>query len=142
MKLNIYLDIDGVIKGCTSPKEDIEAFLRYCLDNYPNSIYWLTTHCNHGVNRAPEALQGVLPQELVDELAQKVNTTEWEVLKTDGIDKDQDFVWFDDNLFESEKRVLENHYIYDGFFRMNPKDPEMAKKALNHLKSLEQERDA
>ena len=142
MKLNIYLDIDGVIKGCTSPKEDIEEFLRNCLDNYPNSIYWLTTHCNHGVNRAPEALQGVLSQELVDELARKVNTTEWEVLKTDGIDKDQDFVWFDDNLFESEKRVLETYYVYDGFFRMNPKDPEMAKKALNHLKNLEQERDA
>ena len=50
--LNIYLDIDGVIKGCASPQEDIEAFLRYCLDNYSDSMYWLTTHCNKGINRA------------------------------------------------------------------------------------------
>ena len=55
---------------------------------------------------------------------------------------DQDFVWFDDNLFESERQVLKAYYVEDGFFRMNPKDPEMAKKALNNLKSLEQDRGA
>lgn len=135
--LNIYLDIDGVIRGCASPKEDIEKFLNYCLAKYPNSVYWLTTHCNHGINRAPEALQGVLSAELVDRLAGIVKSTEWEVLKTDAIDKDQDFVWFDDNLFESEKRVLDAYNVVDGFFRMDPKDPEMAKKAINYLRRLE-----
>ena len=83
--INIYLDIDGVIRGCASPKEDIEEFLWYCLDNYPDSIYWLTTHCNHDVNRAQEAIQDEFSKELVDELSQKVKLTEWEVLKTDGI---------------------------------------------------------
>lgn len=135
--LNIYLDIDGVIRGCASPKEDIENFLNYCLSKYPDSVYWLTTHCNHGVNRAPEALQGILSAELVDRLANIVKPTEWEILKTDAIDKDQNFVWFDDNLFESEKRVLDAYNVADGFFRMDPKDPEMAKKALNYLKRLE-----
>ena len=81
-------------------------------------------------------LRGYLSDKLLDELETKVKPTTWEVLKTDGIDKDQDFVWFDDNLFESEKRVLESYYALDGFFRMNPKDPGMAKKALEHLKSL------
>ena len=113
--LNIYLDIDGVIKGCASPQGDIEAFLRYCLDNYSDSMYWLTTHCNKGINRAPEALRGYLSDKLLDELETKVKPTIWEVLKTDGIDKDQDFVWFDDNLFESEKRVLESYYALDSF---------------------------
>ena len=140
--MNIYLDIDGVIRGCASPKEDIEEFWWYCLDNYPDSTYWLTTHCNHGANRAPEAIQDELSKELVDALSKQVKATEWEVLKTDGIDMDQDFVWFDDNLFESERQVLKAYYVDDEFFRMNPKDPEMAKKALNHLKSLEQERGA
>lgn len=133
--LNICLGIDGVLRGCTSPKEDIEDFLNYCLDKYPNSVCWLITHCNYGINRASEALRGVLPQDLVDRLAEIVKLTEWGVLKTDGIDKDQDFVWFDDNLLESEKRVLQAYYVTDGFFWMNPKDPEMAKKALNYLKS-------
>ena len=140
--MNIYLDIDGVIRGCASPKEDIEEFLWYCLDNYPDSIYLLTTHCNHGVNRASEAIQDEFSKELVDALSKQVKATEWEVLKTDGIDMDQDFVWFDDNLFESERQVLKAYYAEDGFFRMNPKDPEMAKKALNHLKNIEQKRDA
>ena len=39
----IYFDIDGVLKGTASPQEDIVALLRYCLDNYAGSIYWLTT---------------------------------------------------------------------------------------------------
>jgi hypothetical protein len=47
---------------------------------------------------------------------------------------DSDFVWFDDNLFDTEKSVLEQNYVLDGFFRMNPRDPEMARKALEFLK--------
>lgn len=38
--LNIYLDIDDVLRGCASLKEDIEVFLNYCLDKYPDSIYY------------------------------------------------------------------------------------------------------
>ena len=68
---------------------------------------------------------------------QTFKPTNWEVLKTDGIDLDSDFVWFDDNLFESEKNVLESYYVLDSFFRMNPKDPDMAKKALLFLKNFE-----
>lgn len=29
----MYFDIDGVIWGVASPKEDVMALLRYCLDN-------------------------------------------------------------------------------------------------------------
>ena len=79
----------------------------------------------------------MLSQDLVDRLADTVKPTEWEVLKTDGIDKDQDFVWFDDNLFESEMRMLQVYYVTDRFFRMDPEDPEIARKALDYLKSLQ-----
>ena len=113
----------------------IIALLRYCLDNYPNSLYWLTTHCKNGVNHTNFALSGAFPKELVDELCQTFQPTDWEVLKTDAIDLDCDFVWFDDNLFETEKAVLESHYVLDGFFKMNPKDPTMAKKTLTSSKA-------
>lgn len=132
----IYFDIDGVLKGTASPQEDIVALLRYCLDNYPGSVYWLTTHCRSGENHTDFALRGSFSDNLVDELYDKVLPTDWEVLKTDTIDLDSDFVWFDDNLFETERMVLEQNYVLDGFFKMNPKDPEMAKKALIFLKSL------
>ena len=130
----IYFDIDGVLRGTASPKEDVIKLLRYCLDNYPGKIYWLTTHCRGGVNHTDLALRGAFPEEFVDELYTKILPTDWDALKTDAIDMDSDFVWFDDNLFETEKAVLEQNYVLDGFFRMNPRDPEMAKKALDFLK--------
>lgn len=132
----IYFDIDGVIRGVASPKEDVMALLRYCLDNYPGKIYWLTTHCRGGENHTDFALRGEFPDEFVDELYAKILPTDWGTLKTDAIDMDSDFVWFDDNLFEMEKAALEQNYVLDGFFRMNPRDPAMAKKALEFLKSF------
>ena len=136
----IYLDIDGVIRGVASPREDIVAFLRYCLDNYPGAVYWLTTHCRGGENHVAAALRGEFDDEFVNELCSKVLPTEWGALKTEAIDMDSDFVWFDDNLFESEKTVLERNYVLDGFFLMNPRDLEMAKKALEFLKGFTKKR--
>lgn len=37
---------------------------------------------------------------------------------------------------ETEKAVLEQNYVLDGFFRMDPRDSAMAKKALEFLKSF------
>lgn len=132
----IYFDVDGVLRGTASPKEDIIALLRYCLDYYGDSLYWLTTHCKNGVNRAPEALRGTLPDELVDELRLKVHPTDWENLKTEAVDLDSDFIWFDDHLFDSEKQILAANYVLDGFFKMDFRDPYMAKKALNFLQQF------
>ena len=132
----IYFDVDGVLRGSASPIVDIVALLRYCLDNYKDSLYWLTTHCKCGVNRAPEALRGALPDDLVDELAEKFQPTDWENYKVEGIDLDSDFVWFDDNLFEGEKKILEANYVLDGFYYMNSRDSEAARKALEFLKGF------
>ena len=75
----------------------------------------------------------------MDGLYTKVLPTDWGALKTDAIDMDSDFVWFDDNLFESESMVLEQNYVLDGFFLMSPKDSEMAKKALLFLRKFKKE---
>ena len=133
----IYFDIDGTIRGTASPKEDVIALLRYCLDNYAGSLYWLTTHCKNGENHTYPVLLSAFPKDLADELYQAFQPTDWGILKTDTIDLDCDFVWFDDNLFESEKAVLESHYVLDSFFKMNPRDPKMAPKALEFLKSFQ-----
>ena len=135
--MNIYLDIDGVILGTKSPRKDVEELLRYILEHYPNSTYWLTTHCKGGVNRCAEWLRrNDISSDLVDELDKTVKETDWGVMKTEAIDLDQDFVWFDDTLFETERKTLEAYHALDGFYRMDPKDPEAAKKALEYLKSL------
>ena len=80
----IYFDIDGVLKGTASPQEDVIALIRYCLDNYCGSLYWLTTHYKRGENQTNYALlSDVLPAKLVEEMYQTFKPTNWEVLKTD-----------------------------------------------------------
>lgn len=135
-KLNIYFDIDGVLLGTASPKRDIIKLLKYVLKNYPNSTYWLTTHCQGEINRTNEVLLHEFPDSLVDQIYATFKPTTWGVLKTEAIDMDSDFVWFDDNLFESERQILEKYLVADGHFRMNPKDSKMAKKALRFLKNF------
>ena len=132
--MNIYFDIDGVLLGTKSPKKDVIKLLRYCLCKYPNSTYWLTTHCKSGENKTDFVLRDEFPDSLVEQIYNTFLPTDWEVLKTDAIDLDSDFIWFDDNLFESERNILEKYLVLDSFFRMNPKDPKMAKKALHFLK--------
>ena len=133
--LNIYLDVDGVLKGCASPKKDIERFLEFCLNNCV--VYWLTTYCRGGVNYAPWVLSEEFDEELIGRMNKSVNQTDWIGSKVETIDFNTSFVWFDDNLFESEKCVLEAYYVTDGFFRMGPRDPEMARKTLSYLRGLE-----
>ena len=67
--MNIYLDIDGVILGTKSPQKDVVKLIKYILKHYPNSTYWLTTHCKGGVNRCAEWLkQSGFPVDLVNEM--------------------------------------------------------------------------
>ena len=137
--MNIYLDIDGVIIGTKSPQKDVVKLIKYILKQYPTSTYWLATHCRGEVNRTTEWLiQNGFPEKLAKKMGELIKPTCWEVMKTEGIDMDQDFVWFDDSLFATEKKTLEEHYVLDSFYRMNPKDPKSAKLALKHLKGLRQ----
>ena len=135
--MNIYLDIDGVILGTKSPRRDIVRLLKYILKHYPDSTYWLTTHCKGEVNRCAEWLeQNDLPKDLVLKLDQTVRTTDWKMLKTEAIDFNQPFVWFDDAPFESERLVLEKNGVLNNCFIMDKRNPKMAKIALKYLKSL------
>ena len=135
-KVNIYLDIDGVIVGTKSSREDVEELLNYILDHFPGTVYWLTTHCKYGENRCIEYLRGSLSEELLERMGAMIKPAWWCNLKTEAIDMDQDFVWLDDTLFESERMVLEGHQVMDGFFRMEPGDPGMARKALLRLRAV------
>ena len=132
--LNIYFDIDGVLRGTTSPKADIIKLLRYCLRHYPDSIYWLTTHCDGEANQTNLAFKGALPAVMVEEVYGTCTPRDCGVLKTDALELELESGWFDDNLFESERMILEGYHVMDSFCRMNPKDPKMARKALKFLK--------
>lgn len=135
--INIYLDIDGVLRGTVSPLSDRIELLEYILLNFKDTSYWLTTHCRSSkYNHCEAALKTAFPAELANLACRIIKPTDWETLKTEAIDFDHDFVWFDDNLFESERQVLKANYVEKDFFWMDPRDPDMAKKALEKLKNL------
>jgi hypothetical protein len=133
--VNIYLDIDGVLVGTKSPKEDCVKFLEYLLAHFPNSTYWLTTRCNRGENHADRPLYDVYPDELAKRVFATVQPTNWGDWKTNAIDFSQPFLWFDDDLFYVEKMALEKHGVLDCHIRMNPRDDSMMKQALGILQS-------
>ncbi len=111
--MNIYLDIDGVLLVNEQfASNGADEFLQSILNKYPDSTYWLTTHCWRGENRAVEILTPVLKPETIQLLA-KVKPTQWGQYKTDAIDFSQPFMWFDDDLFDEERSVLVQHDALD-----------------------------
>lgn len=117
--MNIYLDIDGVLlQKDGTLAEYFEEFLEFFVSKH--DVFWLTTHCRGGENNAIRHItQYNEISERSLELLQKIKPTEWETLKTEGIDFSQYFVWFDDNLLEAEKKELLEQDVYFSFYQVN-----------------------
>ena len=107
--MNIYLDIDGVLLANERRAAMYaDAFLQTVLAKYPDSTYWLTTHCWQGVNNVAEVLRPALMPETM-ELIKRIKPTRWDDLKTDAIDFSKPFMWFDDDLLTEERNMLVTH---------------------------------
>src|SRR3989344_2677468 len=103
--MNIYLDIDGVIlTKDLEPADHLKEFLEHITGKH--EVFWLTTHCKGESEATLNYLSRFLDQDVL-ELLKKVKPTSWETLKTDAIDFTRDFVWMDNYLFPTERRVLE-----------------------------------
>ena len=124
MTPNIYLDIDGVLLAndqyaAASSKE----FLKYVLANYPDTTYWLTTHCNGDASAPVRHISHLFDEETV-ELLKEIKATSWQTAKTRGIDFTKPFLWFDDDLFYEEKETLLSHGALDNWIEVDlKKDP-------------------
>jgi len=113
--MNVYLDIDGVLLANeVHAAAGADEFLRTVIQKYPESTYWLTTHCWRGENRCIEILSPVLQAETVA-LLPKIKPTEWGDLKTDAINFGQQFLWFDDDLLPDEAKALEQRHVSDSY---------------------------
>ena len=114
---NIYLDIDGVLLANDASKANhSDEFIKYVVTNYPT--YWLTTHCRQKENYTIPLLSHFFPEETMKYIHQ-IKPTEWDVFKTDGIDFSQPFLWFDDDLFEGEKKELIKHNVLDNWIQVD-----------------------
>ena len=126
--MNIYLDIDGVLLANEkSAANYADEFLQAVLAAYPDSTYWLTTHNWRGENRTKEVLAPHLKPETVP-LLDKIKPTVWNEMKTDGINFSEKFIWIDDDLWEDELKVLEEHDVTDNFILIDlNKNPDQLK---------------
>ena len=130
---NLYLDIDGVLLDKGSASEGLVEFLRFATENF--DCHWLTTHCDGDVTPVFLYLVGKVPTEALPYIEQ-IKPTKWGSLsKTDGIDFTKPFYWLDDNLFETEKRVLEERNLLDSFIRVNLNtNPRQLLEIIDYLK--------
>lgn len=92
---NVYLDIDGVLLGKKGkPAIGLNYFLK-TLHKLGNDIYWLTTHCNGDASTASKYVASHLKSPLSKIIVEQFKPTTWNV-KTQGINFDKPFLWFDD----------------------------------------------
>jgi hypothetical protein len=131
--MNIYLDIDGVLLANELyPSTHSAEFIKYVLTNYPDTTYWLTTHCQGDASRPVRDIADKFDDETV-ELLKKIKPTTWtkSPLKTDAIDFTKPFLWFDDDLFINERKTLIEHGVLDNWIEVDlRKNPDMLGKFL------------
>lgn len=120
--MNIYLDIDGVLLQKSGIIADnFDDFIEFVVLNY--DVFWLTTHCNNGENRAIEhiIIDNNLSEKTIKYL-EKIKPTNWQTLKTEAIDFSKDFIWLDDYLMESEASVLKENNAIEKIIIVDLKD--------------------
>jgi len=107
--MKLYFDIDGVlIAQGRKPANYVVEFLKIATEKH--DCYWLTTHCkdNSEALTAMGHIKDVLPTEAI-EYCKLIKPTNWSHKKTEAIDFNSDFLWFDDVSFDFEKEVLAQH---------------------------------
>jgi hypothetical protein len=107
--MKVYLDIDGVLLDTKEYKQMpyLKEFLTTVFKISNGEVYWLSTHTKHGDNDiALYHLEEELDKDIF-EMIKGIKNTKWYSLKTEGIDLNSDFLWFDDVIFQAEYKVLE-----------------------------------
>lgn len=131
--MNIYLDIDGVLLANDQQRANFAPeFIKYCVMNYPDSTYWLTTHCQGDANRPIQNIGHLFDDETV-ELMRKIKPTIWHYSssKTEAIDFSQPFLWFDDDLYINERKTLIEHGVLENWIEVDlRKNPDALGKFL------------
>jgi hypothetical protein len=130
--MNIYLDIDGVIlANDKQPANFAKEFLEFVIGRYPT--YWLTTHCK---GDAEYTLNHISPYFDISTLTvmKKIKPTNWDMSKTEAIDFSKPFLWFDDHIFDFEKRDLIKHNALKSWVEVDlSKNPDQLRKFVRNF---------
>ena len=127
-KMNLYIDVDGVLIGKDAPDSPTqrlarhaEEFLTFALNHF--DVSWLTTHCRGDAQRVVEYLRMYAPDNLMP-LLRQIRPTNWDTLKTEALQGD--FYWLDDSPMQAELNWLRERDLLDRWIevdvRRNPND--------------------
>ena len=132
--MNVYLDIDGVLVANERfAANGAEEFLDYVLGRFPDTTYWLTTHCQGDANLPIKHIGHLFNTKTV-ELMRKIKPTTWKIAKTEAINFSQPFLWFDDDLFDDERHELIEHNVLDSWVGVDlAKDQDALKKFIGNF---------
>lgn len=115
--MNIYLDIDGVILTKDKrPANYAKEFLELVTKEYP--VYWLTTHCKGDAEYTLNHISLYFDAATLA-IMKKIIPTNWDMSKTEAIDFGKPFLWFDDHIFDFEKRDLIKHNALKNWIEVN-----------------------
>ncbi len=130
--IKLYLDIDGVLlhKNGSIP-EGAQEFLGIVVSHF--KCHWLTTHCKGDSKTALKYLMRYYPSEY-EEIFANIRPTNWDAMKTEGIDFSSEFYWIDDQPFESEQRTLQVMGVSDSLIVVNLSNPNELTRVLRVLK--------
>ncbi|MFN8398036.1 MAG: hypothetical protein U0176_25695 [Bacteroidia bacterium] len=120
--MRLYLDIDGVLldrKG--QVPEGALDFIHWATTHF--ECYWLTTHCKGDASTAVRYLARHYPAEAMP-LFQQVKATNWDAMKTEGIDFEHPFLWLEDNPFQAELVELKARGWKDSIVIVDLKQPD------------------
>ena len=137
--MKLYLDIDGVLLDYDNDgrAEHSIELIDYITEEF--DCYWLTTHCKGDAGTAVDYLSRYFPEDTVRKL-RKVKPTNWEDLKTEGIDFESDFIWLDDYPFQAELSVLGNFGMSHAIRKVNLKNKGELLDVMAYLKGVKEKK--
>ena len=118
--MNIYLDVDGTLLYKNKKiVKNLREFLEIAFSK--GNVYWLSTHCKENDNQA--VLRHLKPfvSKVIMSLLKQIKSTEWKTLKTEAINFNQPFLWFDDYLLLAEQELLKNKGVLDSWIKVDLK---------------------
>lgn len=130
--MNIYLDVDGVLLAhYDTPANYASEFIKFVLNKYPDTTYWLTTRSKGDTDQVLFQLEPLFDKEIF-ELLKQIKPSVWQNAKTEGIDFSKPFLWFDDDLFLDEKEELIKHSVLDNYIKVDlHKNPNQLQDFIN-----------
>ncbi len=148
MKINLYIDLDGVILRRTGNTEfggrvefDVAPnaidFLTWSVKNY--QCYWLTSRSHDGTyDEIERAFRFAIPtnniEQATKELIRAITPTKWGADKISGIDLSKEFYWVDDNPDPVSVAALKAKNLSDRLiFASTDKNPADLDRVRKHL---------